>query len=80
MQAEIKIMDTRWDPVNDARFNSIDAAVKEVMFRGGYNQSDDEPLMIGYDDERGVLAFVFQDAVYRIDEENSNKKRGRGNS
>jgi hypothetical protein len=77
MQAEIKIMDTRWEVVNDARFNSINDAVKEVMFRGGYNQSNDEPLMIGYNDERGVLAFVFQDAVYRIDEENSCKKWGK---
>jgi len=77
MQAEIKIMDARWNMVNNMRFDSVNAAIKEAMFKGGYNQSDDEPLMIGYDDERGVLAFVFQDAVYRIDEENSYKKWGK---
>lgn len=74
MQAEIKIMDTDWKAVNEKMFDSVDAAIREVMFKGGYNQSDDEPLMIGYDDERGVIAFVFQDAVYRIDEESSYKK------
>lgn len=77
MQAEIKIMDTDWKAVNEKMFDSVDTAIREVMFKGGYNQSDDEPLMIGYDDERGVIAFVFQDAVYRIDEESSYKKWGK---
>jgi hypothetical protein len=83
MQAEIKIMDTNWREVgspedSERRFFNIEDAIVTAIGHG-YSQSDDEPLMIGHDDNRGVLAFVFQDAVYRINEENSHKKWGKGN-
>ena len=83
MQAEIKIMDVRWEEIDwhaeaEQRFFTVeDAITVAIGEKGSYSQSDDEPLMIGYNDERGVLAFVFQDAVYRIDEESSHKKWGK---
>ena len=57
------IFDHFYNEINEDSFLTLEGAIQYAL---DDLPSDDYPYMIGYSDERGIEAFVFQGNEYRL--------------